>query len=195
MAEIKHIGRVRSTKKKCVVAYRTLPGDAYYCLIVPTENLPDSYHDSLINLVESNAGQTAYEFAEAMMRTTFSDGSNMLAALHTQGRLIKVATSEIEMTPTTNLSIQLSELNQVIAEQRGISIDELSIKPSVSDNVEIQEVARVRDLGEPSIAEQSAIKTSSASINDDEQPLVTGDSSDPETTAKMYRSQADKLAK
>ncbi len=56
MAELKHIGRVISTKKKCIVAYRTLPGDAHYCLIVPTESLPDSYHDAIINLVESPAG-------------------------------------------------------------------------------------------------------------------------------------------
>ena len=66
MAELKHVGRVIATGKKCIVAYRTLPGDAYNCLIVPTENLPDSYHDAIINLVESNGGQEAYEFAEAM---------------------------------------------------------------------------------------------------------------------------------
>ena len=57
MADLKHVGRVVATGKKCLIAYRTLPGDAYSCLIVPTENLPDSYHDALINLVESNAGQ------------------------------------------------------------------------------------------------------------------------------------------
>jgi len=50
--ELKHIGRVKATNKKCVVAYRTLPGDAYSCLIVPTENMPDIFHDALINLVE-----------------------------------------------------------------------------------------------------------------------------------------------
>ena len=121
MAELKHVGRVISTKKKCIVVYRTLPGDAHSCLIVPTENLPDSYHDSLINLVESNAGQSSYEFAEVMARSNFSDGSIMLAALHAQGRLVKLGTSEVEMTPTTSGSIVLSELNQIIAEQRGVA--------------------------------------------------------------------------
>ena len=64
--ELKHIGRVVATNKKCIVAYRTLPGDAHSCLIVPTENLPDIYHDANINLVESSAGQESYEFAEAL---------------------------------------------------------------------------------------------------------------------------------
>jgi hypothetical protein len=90
MAELKHVGRVIGSGKKCVVAYRTLPGDAYNCLIVPTENLPDSYHDALINLVESNAGQSSYEFAEAMARTNFPDGYIMLTALHMQNRLVKI---------------------------------------------------------------------------------------------------------
>jgi hypothetical protein len=126
--ELKHVGRVVATNKKCLVAYRSLPGDAHYCLIVPTENLPDIYHDALINLVESNAGQTAYEFAEAMDRTQFPDGSRMLPALHASGRLIKVATSAIEMIPTATSNILLSELNQIIAEQRGVSVDDLSVK-------------------------------------------------------------------
>lgn len=183
MAEIKHVGRVTTTKKKCIVAYRTLPGDSHFCLIIPTENLPDSYHDSIINLVESNAGQTAYEFAEAMMRTTLPDGSNMLAALHTQGRLIKAPTSQIEMTPTTSTSILLSELNQLIAEQRGVPIDQLALKPNLSE-----EKPRERDLGEPAVAEKSAPVASTPSQED-----VTFDSAESE--AKFYRSQADKLAK
>ena len=51
MQNLKHVGRIKSTKKKVLVAYRTLPGDAYYCLVVPTESLDDSYHNAIINLV------------------------------------------------------------------------------------------------------------------------------------------------
>lgn len=172
--ELKHIGRVRTTRKKCLVAYRTLPGDAHYCLIVPTENLPDSYHDSLINLVENPSGQESYEFAEALMRSTFPDGSNMLAALHTQGRLIKVPTSDVEMTPTTSYSIILSELNQVIAEQRGIAVDDLSIKPGVSEEA--------KPVAATAVAEPVDV-------------TVSQENDTPEIVAKRYRSQADKLAK
>jgi hypothetical protein len=177
MSELKHIGRVKATNKKCLVAYRTLPGDAYYCLIVPTENLPDAYHDALINLVESHAGQDAYEFAEAMDRTQFPDGSRMLPALHSTGRLIKVATDAIEMTPTLANSIPLSELNQVIAEQRGIPVDELSVQPSLAEG------KRTRDLGEPVVAE--AVAT----------PVTARIELTPDAQAKEYRSKADKLSK
>jgi hypothetical protein len=177
MSELKHVGRVKATNKKCLVAYRTLPGDAYYCLIVPTENLPDSYHDALINLVESHAGQDAYEFAEAMDRTQFPDGSRMLPALHSTGRLIKIATDAIEMTPTLAESITLSELNQIIAEQRGIPVDELSVQPGLS------EVPRTRDLGEPAVAE--AVAT----------PVTATIELTPDAQAKEYRSKADRLSK
>ena len=177
MSELKHIGRVKATNKKCLVAYRTLPGDAYYCLIVPTENLPDAYHDALINLVESHAGQDAYEFAEALDRTQFPDGSRMLPALHSSGRLIKVATDAIEMTPTLAYSIPLSELNQVIAEQRGIPVDELSVQPSLAEG------KRTRDLGEPVVAE--AVAT----------PVTARIELTPDAQAKEYRSKADKLSK
>lgn len=195
MAELKHVGRVIATGKKCLIAYRTLPGDAYSALVVPTENLPDSYHDALINLVESNAGQTAHEFAEALDRTQFPDGSRMLPALHAQGRLIKIPTDQVEVVPTNSTSIVLSELNQIIADSRGIPVDELSIKPTTGENSDVKEVAKVKDLGEPSNVEDFT-RTTSASINDVElsQPVIDP-ISDPSGAAKHYRSQADKLAK
>ena len=183
MAELKHVGRVRATGKRCVVAYRTLPGESNSCLIVPTENLPDAYHDAIINLVESTAGQDSYEFAEAMARTSFPDGSTMLAALHSQGRLVKVPTNQIEMTPLPAVSIVLSELNQIIAEQRGVVVDDLSIAPGPER------------MNKP--VQSDPAKTSSASINEAEVAPVTEPASDadPETAARFYRSQADKLAK
>lgn len=178
--ELKHVGRVKATNKKCLIAYRTLPGESHYCLIVPTENLPDIYHDALINLVESNAGQEAYEFAEAMDRTQFPDGARMLPALHASGRLIKVGTGDIEMTPTTSFSILLSELNQVIAEQRGVSVDDLSLKESLDKKTkEIKQTAVVSEVAKPTV------------IQEDIQTVFDS----PDTEAKYYRSQADKLAK
>ena len=177
MAELKHVGRVKATNKKCLVAYRTLPGEASSCLIIPTENLPDNYHDSLINLVESPAGQSSYEFAEVLDRTQFPDGSRMLPALHAQGRLIKVPTNAIEMTPTNSFSILLSELNQIIAEQRGLAVDDLSVKDSKSNRTEEADI-----MPTPVIESAEVVATAP-------------ESTDPEVQAKFYRSQADKLAK
>lgn len=179
MSEVKHVGRVRATGKKCIVVFRTLPGDAYNCLIAPTENLPDSYHDAIINLVESSGGQSANEFGEIMARSLFPDGSVMLAALHTQGRLIKVSTDQIDMIPNSTTRIQLSELNQIIAEQNGVSVDALSLKSGITEkpeeHVQVQNVADIAPVTESKEA--------------------TIDPNDPVATAKFYRSQADKLAK
>ena len=182
MSEVKHVGRVRSTGKKCIVVFRTLPGDAYNCLIAPTENLPDSYHDAMINLVESSGGQSSNEFGEVMARSTFPDGSIMLAALHTQGRLIKVSTDQIDMIPNSTTRVQLSELNQVIAEQQGVSVDALSLKSGITEQpkAEVQTVADIAPV---------------APAQSDEPAEVVADLNDPVATAKMYRSQADKLAK
>jgi hypothetical protein len=196
MAELKHIGRVKSTNKKVLVAYRTIPGDAHYCLVVPTENMPDIYHDAIINLVESSAGQDAYEFAEVLDRTQFPDGSRMLPSLHATGRLIKVPTSSVEMTPTTGYSILLSELNQIIAEQRGIAVDELAITNGQKVDPAATNVAKEKMINESkapdvSKAATDAGKTTSATVE-----AVQPTSFDsPESEAKFYRSQADKLAK
>ena len=180
MAEIKHVGRMLATNKKVIIAYRTLPGDAYNCLVVPTENLPDAYHDALINLVENSAGQASYEFAEALARSTFPDGSTMLPALHSTGRLIKVPTSAVQMTPTPQVSILLSELNQIIAEQRGVAVDQLALR----DSKEGEEKTAAAELAKAAVVSASPVTEETTSLPDT-----------PEGQAKFYRSQADKLAK
>jgi hypothetical protein len=179
MTEIKHVGRVKATNKKCLIAYRTLPGDAYNCLIVPTENMPDIYHDAIINLVESSAGQEAYEFAEALDRTQFPDGSRMLPWLHVNNRLIKAPTDAIELTPVPNFSILLSELNQIIAEQRGVAVDELSLKEGFSDEPKKTAEVVTEEIPDAKMPDKTASKVDLS----------------PEEQAKEYRSQADKLAK
>ena len=183
-----------ATNKRVLVAFRTLPGDAYNCLVVPTENLPDDMHNAIINLVESPASQEAYEFAEALDRTQFPDGSRMLPHLHTTGRLIKVRTDQVEMCPVPGSSILLSELNQIIAEQRGIAVDELYITPrdmGRQPKTEVTEVATAHEL--PSETPDVS-KTTSASVNETA-PESAATFDTPEAEAKHYRSQADKLAK
>jgi hypothetical protein len=183
MQNLKHVGRIKDTGKKVLVAFRTLPGDAYSCLVVPTENLPDEYHNAIINLVESPAAQQAYEFAEALDRTQFPDGSRMLPFLHGNGRLVKVSTAQVEMTPVIGASVLLSELNQLIAEQRGVPVDELHIKPDGND-----EVASIKNMP---VETADIAKTTSASVNQ----TSTESFDSAESEAKFYRSQADKLAK
>jgi hypothetical protein len=163
---LKHVGRVKNNQRKIVVAYRTVPGDAENCIVVTTENLQADEHDTLMKLIESNAGQTAYEFAEAMARTSLPDGRNMLAAFHVTGKMVKMATNLVEMTPDMKTTILLSDLNQAIAQQKGVSIDELALKGSGSvekvDTVEVSEIASIQTISAPSDGvltdEQIAIK-------------------------------------
>jgi len=146
----KHVGRIIDTHKRVAVAYRVCPGDPDYCLVVYTESLEAEYHDSLIKLIESNAGQTAYELAEAMARTTLPDGRNMLSAFHYFGKIVKIPTSSVEMVLDSRNSIVLAELNQNIAEQKGVTVDDLAIKEENSSkkqtSTEQELVLKVKDI-------------------------------------------------
>ena len=176
---LKHIGRLKRNQRKVIVAYRTLPGDAKSCVVVTTENLEAADHDSLIKLVESNAGQSSYEFATVMARATLSDGSNMLARFHTTGKMVKFPTSEIEMTPDTTSTVMLDELNNVIATQKGVTIEDLAITP------ENEEPKTKRNV-QPTATNVEEPIVEAANPND-----VLSD----EQLAASYRSQADGLFK
>lgn len=126
MAALKHVGRVAANQKKVGVVYRTVPGEAESCLVVLTETLNAEEHDSFMKVIESNAGQTAIELADAMNRATLPDGRNMFQCFHKFGKIQKMASKLIEMTPDMQSNVNLAELNQLIANQKGITIHELA---------------------------------------------------------------------
>ena len=173
---LKHVGRIIKTKKKCAVAYRVLPGDPTNALIVATESLDASEHDALMTLIESNAGQEAYELGEAMARTRLPDGRNMLAGFHKTGKFVKVATNLVEMTPNNVTTVPLDVLNQSIAEQKGVTVNDLAIKDSAGNTV-------------PEATEATQ------SVNTTETYTQSPDVLTDEALAAQYRSQADSLYK
>jgi hypothetical protein len=177
---LKHVGRLTSNGRRVLVAFRTLPGESDSALVVQTETLTSEQHDALMKLVESPAGQSANEFSEAMARTRFPDGSVMLPWLHTNGRLSKVKTSDVDMVPSMQAKINLADLNQMIAEQRGISVNDLALgnSPAIPEVTvetfdDITTQAEAKEVLPPVI----------------EQPLTDED------LAKKYRSDADRLSK
>jgi hypothetical protein len=180
MPNIKHVGRIKNNKRRVIVAYRTLPGDPYNCLVVLTESLPSDEHDVLIKVVESPAGQEAYELAEVMARAYLPDGRNMLSGFHVTGKLRKVPTNEIEMTPDSKTVISLDQLNEFIAQQRGISIEDLPIKSSspTTETVDLINDAPVNNI-----------------INTQITDSVTARSPEPTELASQMRSQADAMFK
>jgi hypothetical protein len=120
----------------------------------------------------------------------------MLPSLHASGRLIKAPTSNVEMTPTPGYSILLSELNQIIAEQRGVAVDDLAITDGQTVDPKTASVPLAKTVDESrapdtSAAAKDAAKTTSATVEAVQPTSFDG----PESEAKFYRSQADKLAK
>lgn len=179
--EMKHVGKMTNNNAKVVVVYRTLPGDSSSALVVGTNNLGDAYHDALMNLLQDVSGQQANEFADIMAVRKFQDGGNMLEWLHTRGHLKKVPTSKVMMTPTPNDSILLEELNKLIAEQKGISVDELAINDGTTQS---KKSAAKKD---------DPTRTTSSSVNEDGTTPIVNVVED--LTPTQMRSRADKLFK
>jgi hypothetical protein len=190
---LKHVGRIKKTQKKCIVAYRVVPGTDNEAVVIPTESLMAEEHDALIKLVESAAGQQSYELAEAMARTRLPDGRIMLAGFHTTGKMIKVNSDQIEMTPDTRTVIDLTELNNNIAAQKGVTVAELALKdpsggpaptptpePSPSNAVDayVESTPPASDM----LAMDEAVTTNEEVLTD-------------EKLAAQYRSQADAMFK
>ena len=181
---LKHIGRMKNTGVKILTIFRTLPGESNTALVLPVANLSDSYHDSIMTVVETEQAQDAFELGEMLFIRTFPDGRPMLQALQADGRLQKVATDLVIMSPTANDSIQLDQLNVLIAEQKNCSVDDLytfvSGAPKKSDAT-VQDIAEVKDL---------------ASQPSNEPLKATGDTAlTDKDIAKSYRSQADAMYK
>ena len=114
---IKHVGQIVNTQKRCVVVFREIPDDPTNCLVVDTDALPDWMHDDVINASESPGAQASANFYEYAERTVMADGTNIVQALHKTGRLLKTPTDNVKMTPNNAVSIGLTELNNIIREQ------------------------------------------------------------------------------
>jgi len=124
---MKHVGKMKNNAARVAVVFRTLPGEANNALVVGTSGLPDAYHDSLMSLIESDTGQQANELADVLASRRFPDGEIMLQWLHSRGQLKKVPTSLVLMTPNTQTAIPLDQVNQAIAESKGIRVEDLAV--------------------------------------------------------------------
>lgn len=178
---LKHVGKIKNTGARVLVVFRTIPGDSGSALVLPTATLPDIYHNSLMELVETDMAQQSFEFGEIMFVRSFPDGRNMLQSMQADGRLQKVPTSNIIMTPTNNNEIQLDDLNVLIAEQKNCTLDELcTFVKGATKPAETQTVAEIKETPAPAETKLQAPNN---------QPLSDAD------IAKSLRSQADALYK
>ena len=182
MKSLKHIGRIQNTGAKVLVVFRTLPGESNMALVLPVAQLPDQYHDSIMTLVETDQAQDAFEFGEIMHIRPFPDGRPMLRAMQADSRLIKVPTDSVMMTPTTNDTVLLANLNTLIAEQKNCTIDDLCtfVSGAPTGVKEVKEATPAVDSDIPAPVRAQA--TSDTALTDKD-------------LAKSYRSQADAMYK
>jgi hypothetical protein len=174
----KHVGRIKTNQRKVIVAYRTVPGEPDNCVVVTTENLMAEEHDALMKLIESDGGQNEDVFANAMARARLPDGRIMLAGFHVTGKMQKVATDLVEMTPDRSTVINLTDLNKMIADQRGVSVEDLA-DIDAGKQPEVSQMATISDMP---IVEDAVPSTEGAVIDD-------------AALAAQYRSQADTMFK
>lgn len=180
---MKHVGKMANNGAKVVVAYRTLPGDANSALVVGTNSLSESWHDALMNVVQELSGQQANELADILAVRKFPDGLNMLEGLHKRGQLKKVPTKGVLMTPNSTTTIPLNELNEIIAQQKGITVDELAITDGKRPN-------------KKTAPKDDPTRTTSATVNagEDTTPAILETVKEDLSPAQL-RSKADALFK
>jgi hypothetical protein len=188
MKTLKHIGRIKSTGEKVLVAFRTIPGDSSFALVVTVGSLTAPQHDAIINLVETDQAQEAFEFGEVLAIRHFPEGGLMLPVLSQLGKLQKIGTSDILITPTSDegKTIPLSDLNTIIAEQKNCAVDDLCNFVSGAPSTEVRTAAKVNEVPkteEPAKAESAVLKAANNEVLDDK------------SIARSYRSQADAMYK
>ena len=171
---MKHVGKMKNNSARIAVVFRTVPGEPTNALVVGTNGLPDSYHDSLMSIIESDQGQQANELADLLAVRRFPDGEVMLNWLHTRGHMKKVPTNLVLMTPNNQTQIQLDELNKIIAEQKGTTLD---IIAGDAPTAKSPSASKTEEVVVPSTVEVAPVVV--------EQPV----------TASDLRSMADKLFK
>lgn len=142
MAFLKHVGRHSATGQRLVVVFMQLPDEPENALVVYSDSLPDRYHQTLMEAVESPEGQASKQLYEALSRKVFWHGIQILQTLHQERFLVKVPTKTVIMTPNSATSISLDELLEKMAEtddnvSAPVTEKKESTKSQVDVNVEV----------------------------------------------------------
>jgi len=123
---MKHVGKIDNTGSRVVVVFRVVPNEPGNCLVVYSDSLPNMYHDNLMEAVESTEGQAEFELGNYLGRRMFSNGQRMLEALHKGKFIQKVRVDLVTMTPGGRQEIKLADLNKLIADQKGVTVEDLA---------------------------------------------------------------------
>lgn len=149
---MKHVGKMKNNSARVIVLYRIVPNEPNNCLVVGSQGLIDSHHDSLMSLIEGASGQEANELADLLSVRKFPDGSNMLQYLHINGHIKKVPSNMVLMTPNTQSQIPLNELNELIAKQKNTTVSEMA-------GVAVADTANTESVKQEEIKSEEATKS------------------------------------
>jgi hypothetical protein len=125
----KHIGKLKDGGASVAIIFRTVPSEPQNCLVIGPKFLDGNYQNTFMKALESAEGQSAFELGHHLAKSRFSDGVEILPFLHKENFIKKMPTENIIVTMGlgTNGEVPLDELNKLIAKQKGISLEELSL--------------------------------------------------------------------
>lgn len=131
----KHQGILTNTGVRVAVIFRKLPTDDKTCLVIETERLPDSYHDQVIQVLNSKEASETNDFYEILNRRTFPDGTNCLTSLHQRGYLRREPVSNVTMIPLPGHSVPLELINATIDKK----VDEYKSSQEAAANLPVND--------------------------------------------------------
>jgi len=130
---LKHLGILKEDSAQVAILFRTLPKEPNFCLVIGPKFLADIHRESFMRALESKEGQESFELGTHLAKIAFPDGPNMLAMLHLDNYIKRMSTKDIIVTYGAGDAgkISLDKLNQMIADDLGVSINDLAIKEDV----------------------------------------------------------------
>jgi len=209
---IKHVGKHKGTGTRLSVVFMQLPNEPENALVVYSDSLPDKYHQSFMDAIESKEGQSSKELYEVLTRKVFPNGQGMLDTLHKEGYLGKVAADQVVMTPNSATVIPLpqllSEMSKIsgedavgVQEERGQSftenVQEQIDTDAAGDNKKIAQNLLIQAM----LLEKEAEKKRAEAVRFDpsltekaEKPAKKGRGRPAGTTAKAMKARAEAAA-
>jgi hypothetical protein len=116
MSFMKHIGR--QGDRKVAVLFREVPQEVHMCLVIYPDTLPAPWESAIMKVLESEVGQQAENFADALHRSLLPDGRQILETLHKEQMIKKIRTADVLITPRAGSTIRLDELNKILDEMK-----------------------------------------------------------------------------
>ena len=157
---IKHVGRHKGTGQRLSVVFMSLPDEPENALAVYSDTLPDRYHDSYMEAIESNEGQTTNNLYEVLSRKVFWHGKVMLDTLHSEGHLSKIPTDQIIMTPNTQTNVPLSEINNAMNSTEEVTTENVEPEESrIDSNVKLSQADENKQIAQNLLVQANLLAT------------------------------------